>query len=71
MANEDAAAARRYRQHAREVRAISVEIQDTSIRCTLLSIARDYEDMALSQLRIGKLIRHTEEYCRSQANLCR
>jgi hypothetical protein len=55
--NEDAAAAWRYRQRAREVRAIAGEIQDPGVRSALMRVAGDYERMALGRLRVGKLAR--------------
>jgi hypothetical protein len=57
MNNEDAAGARLYRRYAREVRAISVAVGDPGIRSAMLWIARDYQVMAISRLRIGKLNR--------------
>jgi hypothetical protein len=53
--NEDAAAARRYRERAREVRAIAAEAEDLGLRSALLRVARDYTRLALARLRIGKL----------------
>jgi hypothetical protein len=57
MLDEDASAARRYRQRAREVRAIAAETKDAGLRSTLLRVARDYERMAIARLRVGKLAR--------------
>ena len=57
MSDEDAAAAGRYRQRAREIRAIAAEMQDDGQRADLFRIARDYERMALARLRIAKLAR--------------
>ena len=57
MQNEEAAAARRYRKRAREVRAIAAETKDPNLRTTLLRVARDYERMAQARLRMGKLAR--------------
>jgi hypothetical protein len=57
MSDEDAAAARRYRQRAREIRAIAAEIEDDRQRADLFRIARDYERIALTRLRMGKLAR--------------
>jgi hypothetical protein len=57
IVNEDAASARRYRQRAREVRAIAAEVQDATVRFALLRIARDYDRLALMRLRMGKLAR--------------
>jgi hypothetical protein len=59
--NEDAAAARRYRQHARGVRAIAARIQDPTIRSALGWIARDYETMAQLRVKMGKLARSLRE----------
>jgi hypothetical protein len=55
--NEDAVAARRYRQHARGVRAIATQVQDPTIRSALAWIARDYETMAQLRVKMGKLAR--------------
>jgi hypothetical protein len=57
MQNEDAAAARRYRQRARDLRALAAGIDDPGVRFALLRVARDYERMALGRLRVGKLAR--------------
>ena len=57
MSDEDAGAARRYRQRAREIRAIAAEVEDDGQRADLFRIARDYERMALARLRMGKLVR--------------
>lgn len=57
MVNEDAAAARRYRQNARGVRAMATQIQDPTIRSALVWIARDYETMAQLRVKMGKLAR--------------
>jgi hypothetical protein len=62
MPNEDAAAARAYRRHAREIRAIAAAAHDPGVRNGLLWIARDYENMALVRLRIGKLTRSMRGY---------
>ena len=56
--DEDAQAARRYRQRAREVRAVAKTIQDITTRLALLKIAQDYDAMALARLRIGKAARN-------------
>ena len=55
--NEDAAAARLYRKHARGARAIATQIQDPTIRSALVWIARDYETMAQLRVKMGKLVR--------------
>jgi hypothetical protein len=57
MVDEDAEAARRYRQRAREVRALAKNTEDWTTRAALFGIARDYEAMALARLRVGKLAR--------------
>ena len=57
MVDEDADAVRRYRQRAREVRALARNTNDWAIRAALLGIARDYEAMALARVRVGKLAR--------------
>jgi hypothetical protein len=60
--DEDVAAVRRYRQHARDVRAMSEQIRDPGVRCALRWIAHDYHTMALSRLRMGKLNRSIRHY---------
>jgi hypothetical protein len=60
--NEDAAAARRYRQHARGVRAMAIQIQDPTIRSALDWIARDYETMAQLRVKMGKLARSLRKH---------
>jgi hypothetical protein len=57
IVNEDAAAVRRYRQHARKIRGIAAKAEEPNVRSGLLWIARDYERMAVVRLRIGKLVR--------------
>ena len=57
MLDEDAQAARRYRQRAREVRTVANTIEEMTTRLALLKIARDYDAMALTRLRIGKAAR--------------
>ena len=57
MVDEDADAVRRYRQRAREVRALAKNTNDWATRAALLGIARDYEVMALARVRVGKLAR--------------
>ena len=53
--NEDAEAARRYRQRAKEIRAILQSTEDQEIRKALEGIASDYERLARSRIRIGRL----------------
>jgi hypothetical protein len=55
--DEDAQAARHYRQRTREVRAVAKEIEDAETRVALLKVARDYEALALPRLRMGKAAR--------------
>ena len=43
MIDEDAQAARRYRQRAREVRTVANTIEEMTTRSALLEIARDYD----------------------------
>ena len=57
MIDEDAQAARRYRQRAREVRTVAKTIEEMTTRSALLEIARDYDSLALTRLRIGKAAR--------------
>jgi len=57
MVDEDAETVRRYRQRAREVRAIAKGTEEPAIGAALIAIARDYETMALARLRIGKQAR--------------
>ena len=57
MVNEDAEAARHYRQRAREVRAVAKKIDEVETRAALLKVAQDYDALALSRLRIGKAAR--------------
>jgi hypothetical protein len=57
MVDEDAQAARRYRQRAREVRTVANTIEEVTTRSALLKIARDYDAMALTRLRVGKATR--------------
>jgi hypothetical protein len=57
IVNEDAAAVRRYRQHARKIRGIAAKAEEPGVRSALLWIVRDYERMAVVRLRIGKLAR--------------
>jgi hypothetical protein len=51
---DDAAAARRYRTRAKEVRAIAESISERKSRMILLRIAADYERMARLRIRVGK-----------------
>ena len=51
---DDAAAARRYRKRATEVRAIAVAMTEPNSRVILLRIAADYERMARLRVRVGK-----------------
>jgi hypothetical protein len=67
--DEDVAAVRRYRQHAREVRAISGEVRDPGVQCALRWIAYDYNTMALSRLRMAKLNRSIRYHTPSPASL--
>ena len=57
MIDEDAQAARRYRQRAREVRTVAKTVEEMTTRSALLEIARDYDSLALTRLRIGKAAR--------------
>ena len=52
--NEDAEAARRYRNRAKEVRMIAEDTKDVAARQSLLRAARDYERMARLRIEIGK-----------------
>ena len=52
--NEDAEAARRYRNRAKEVRMIAEDTKDLEARQSLLCVARDYERMARLRIEIGK-----------------
>ena len=52
--NEDAEAARRYRNRAKEVRAIAKGAKDREERESLLRVARDYDRMARLRIEIGK-----------------
>ena len=51
---DDAAAARRYRKRATEVRAIAEAMTERNSRVILLRIAADYERMARLRVRVGK-----------------
>jgi len=51
---DDAAAARRYRTRAKEVRAIAEAVTERKARMILLRIAADYERMARLRIRVGK-----------------
>jgi len=51
---DDAAAARRYRTRAKEVRAIAESVTERKSRTILLRIAADYERMARLRIRVGK-----------------
>ena len=51
---DDAAAARRYRTRAKEVRTIAESVTDRKSRMILLRIAADYERMARLRIRVGK-----------------
>ena len=51
---DDAATARRYRNRAKEVRAIAESVTERKSRMTLLRIAADYERMARLRVRVGK-----------------
>jgi len=53
--NDDADAARRYRQRAKEIRAILQSTEDEEMRKALEGIASDYEHLARSRIRIGRL----------------
>jgi hypothetical protein len=55
--NDDAAAARRYRQRAKEVRAILQGTEDLKTRTALEGIAADYERMARARIRVGRIVR--------------
>ena len=57
MVDEDAQAARRFRQRAREVRSVANTTEDVTTRFALLKIAQDYDAMALARLRVGKAAR--------------
>ena len=52
--NEDAEAARRYRNRAKEVRMIAEDTTNLETRQSLLRVARDYERMARLRIEIGK-----------------
>ena len=52
--NEDAEAARRYRNRAKEVRMIAEGAKDQETRLSLLRVARDYERMARMRIVVGK-----------------
>jgi len=52
--NEDAEAARRYRNRAKEVRAIARGAKDRKSRLSLFRVARDYERMARLRIAVGK-----------------
>ncbi len=56
---DDAAAARRYRKRAKEVRAIAEALTERNSRIVLLRIAADYERMARLRIRVGKAERIT------------
>jgi hypothetical protein len=53
--NDDAEAARRYRQRAKEIRAILQSTDDRVMRKALEGIAADYERLAHARIRIGRL----------------
>ena len=55
--NDDAEAARRYRQRAKEIRAILESTDDREMRKALEGIAADYERLARARIRIGRLAR--------------
>ena len=55
--NDDAEAARRYRQRAKEIRAILQGSEDRVMRKALEGIAADYERLARARIRIGRLAR--------------
>lgn len=50
--DEDIWTAKRYQQHADELRAIAGNMKDEASRTILLNIAEDYERMASSRERI-------------------
>ena len=52
--SEETDAAFRYRQHAEELRTIAGESKDAYTKKTLLSIAADYDRMALSMEAIDR-----------------
>ena len=55
--NDDAEAARRYRQRAKEIRSILENTEDRVMRKALEGIAADYERLARARIRIGRLAR--------------
>jgi len=59
--NEDAEAARRYRNRAKEVRAIAEGTKDCEARQSLLRVARDYDRMARLRIAVGKADRDSSE----------
>ena len=52
--NEEAAAARRYRHRAREVRTIADSMKDKKSRLALPRVAEDYERLARLRIAVGK-----------------
>ena len=55
--NDDAETARRYRQRAKEIRAILRNTENEDARKMLQSVAEDYERLARARIRIGRLSR--------------
>jgi hypothetical protein len=55
--NDDAQTARRYRQRAKEIRAILRQTENEDARRMLESVAEDYERLARARIRIGRLAR--------------
>jgi hypothetical protein len=51
---EEAAAARRYRHRAIEVRAIAEGMEDLQSRSKLLRLAKDYECLARLRIAVGR-----------------
>jgi len=55
--SDDAEAARRDRQRAKEVRAILQGMEDPEMRKSLEAVAADYEGLARARIRIGRIAR--------------
>jgi hypothetical protein len=59
--NEEAAAARRYRKRAKEIRGIAEGMVDGKSRMTLLRVARDYDRLARLRIAVGKADRAKDD----------